>query len=113
MGLRAKIYRWLLTGYQRECEVNEPRKVEARGSLVKRLPRGMGRVNPATIDEPPDLDSQGIYFKVIPGSGGIAVEVSHYDRKAEQDIITLHIIPEGEELGEELAKIITLEAMKR
>jgi hypothetical protein len=109
MGMRAKIYRWLLAGYQLENSANGPMKIEGRGSLVKRLPR----LRSTAIDELPELDSKGIYFKVIPGSGGIAIEVSHYDTKSERDITTLHIIPEGDELSESLAQIITLEAMKR
>lgn len=111
MGLRAKIYRWLLIGYQRENEPNVPMKIEDRGHTKKRY--SGSRSTSVMADSDLSLDTPGIYFKVIPGSGGIAVEVSHYDSKSERDVITLHIIPEGEELGEELAKIITLEAMKR
>lgn len=111
MNIRAKIYRWFLSGYKRE---SESIKNQTSNQFDRKNSRSTTRMHiPATVDSGVSLDAGGIYFKVIPGSGGIAIEVSHYDRRVEQDVITLHIIPEGEELSEELAKIITLEAMKR
>lgn len=100
---RTAFYRWLKQAEYGDDSV-PLKKSNIRGSNVMSLPRSISDIT---------LDTSGIYFKVIPGSGGIAIEVTQYDTKSERDITTLHIIPEGEELSEELAKIITLESMKR
>ena len=106
---RYKFYRWLRDADNgNECVPI----LESRGSLVKRL---RGRSGSKSIDgmDNTTLDVSGIYFKVIPGRGGIAIEVQSYDTKTERDITTLHVIPEDEELSEALSKIITLESMRR
>lgn len=103
---RAKIYKWLWDAAHivyDEPDLN-PRPVDKKYFTKK---------DQYHVNSSASLDTQGIHFKVIPGSGGIAIEVSHYDNKTERNTTTLYIIPENKDLSEELAQIITLESMKR
>ena len=60
-------------------------------------------------DEP---DSECIRFKVFRASGGTVVQTDVYDRKADRQYNNLHVIVEGQDLGQELGKIITYESLK-
>ncbi len=62
-----------------------------------------------TSDEP---DSECIRFKVFRASGGTVIQTDHYDRKADRQYNNLHVIVEGQDLGQELGKIITYESLK-
>lgn len=58
------------------------------------------------------LNSRKIQFSVVPGVGGVAIEVRQYDDRNGDWIITLHIVPEGDELSEAISRIITLESLR-
>jgi hypothetical protein len=60
-------------------------------------------------DEP---DSECIRFKVFKASGGLVVQTDTYDRRNDRLQNTLHVIVEGQDLGQELGKIITYESLK-
>ena len=62
-----------------------------------------------TNDEP---DSECIRFKVFRASGGVVVQTDIYDRKTDRQHNNLHVIVEGQDLGQELGKIITFESLK-
>lgn len=62
-----------------------------------------------TKDEP---DSECIRFKVFKASGGVVVQTDTYDRRNDRLQNTLHVIVEGQDLGQELGKIITYESLK-
>ena len=105
----ARIYNWLKqAAHDEACKADTPWKTPDWKSTGiasdKKHLLGTSRES---------LDTSGIHFKVLPGYGGIAIEATYYDAPNERDIITLHIIPEGSELSEELAKIITLESLRR
>lgn len=61
--------------------------------------------------ESDSLDSRGMHFKLLPGLGGMAIETSYYDERKDNRITKLYILPDGCELGEELARIISLESL--
>ena len=61
------------------------------------------------VDEP---DAECILFKVFKASGGTVVQTDYYDRKADRQYNNLHVIVEGQDLGQELGKIITYESLK-
>ena len=61
------------------------------------------------VDEP---DTECIRFKVFRASGGTVVQTDIYDRKADRQYNNLHVIVEGQDLGQELGKIITYESLK-
>ena len=61
------------------------------------------------VDEP---DSECIRFKVFKASGGTVVQTDYYDRKTDRQYNNLHVIVEGQDLGQELGKIVTYESLK-
>ena len=62
-----------------------------------------------TSDEP---DTECIRFKVFRASGGTVIQTDIYDRKTDRQYNNLHVIVEGQDLGQELGKIITYESLK-
>ena len=59
-----------------------------------------------------DLHSQGFRLQVYSASGGTIVETTKYDRKSDENRHSLHVVTEDKDLGEELAKIITIESLR-
>ena len=59
-----------------------------------------------------DLHSQGFRLQVYSASGGTIVETTKYDRKSDENRHSLHVVTEDKDLGEELAKIITMEQLR-
>ena len=55
---------------------------------------------------------QAIRFKVIKAQGGTIIETQMYNRRKDQSAIGLYIIHDDQNLGQEIAKIITMEALK-
>ena len=66
--------------------------------------------NIAVCDD--SLDASPIRFKVYRASGGTVVETNFYDRKTDRQSNSLHVIVEGQDLGHEIGKIITVESLK-
>ena len=60
----------------------------------------------------PDIQSQGFRLNIYGASGGTIVETTKYDRKSDENRHSLHVITEDKDLGEELAKIITIESLR-
>ena len=59
-----------------------------------------------------DLHSQGFRLQVYSASGGTIVETTKYDRKSDENRHSLHVVTEDKDLGQELAKIITMEQLR-
>ena len=59
------------------------------------------------------LNSDGMSFRIHRASGGMIVEHTHYDRKTDENHNSIHIITDDQDLGEQLAKIITIEMLRR
>lgn len=51
-------------------------------------------------------------FTIQRASGGFIVEHSKYDRKRDENERSLHIIRDDEDLGDSVAKIITIEMLR-
>jgi hypothetical protein len=65
------------------------------------------------IDESrPDLHSQGFRLNIYGASGGTIVETTKYDQKKDENRHSLYVVTEDKDLGEELAKIITMESLR-
>jgi hypothetical protein len=62
-----------------------------------------------STDEP---DGKCIRFKVFRANGGTVVQTDYYDQKNDKDYNNLHVIVEGQDLGQEIGKIITFESLK-
>ena len=59
------------------------------------------------------LNSDGMSFRIHRASGGMIVEHTHYDRKTDENHNSIHIITDDQDLGEQLAKIFTIEMLRR
>jgi hypothetical protein len=69
--------------------------------------------NAISIDsEGPDIQSQGFRLNVYSASGGTIIETTKYDRQKDDHKHSLHVVTDDKDLGEELAKIITMESLR-
>ena len=62
--------------------------------------------------EGPNIQSQGFRLNVYSASGGTIVETTKYDRQRDEHRHNLHVVTDDKDLGEELAKIITMESLR-
>ena len=58
------------------------------------------------------IGSSGIKFEVYRANGGTVVETRRNDRRTGDPVYELHVISGDQDIGSELGKIITLEALK-
>jgi hypothetical protein len=94
--------------YEEEAKMNTiptPR-VRNRAGLV-------GVAKAASMDGSINLHQQAMHFKIYPATGGHIVEYTYYNERKDNHDQALHLIPSELDLGSELAKIMTLEALKR
>ena len=66
----------------------------------------------AIDSEGPNIQSQGFRLNVYSASGGTIIETTKYDRQKDDHRHSLHVVTDDKELGEELAKIITMESLR-
>jgi hypothetical protein len=57
-------------------------------------------------------NESGMHFTVHRASGGYVVEIQHYDAGTDTEVVNLHIINEGQDLGIELGRIFTVETLR-
>lgn len=72
-----------------------------------------GVTKAASMDGSINLHQQAMHFKIYPATGGHIVEYTYYNERKDNHDQALHLIPSELDLGAELAKIMTLEALKR
>lgn len=65
----------------------------------------------ATVSER-SLATYGINFSVYRADGGFVVETRQYDRKRDENNISLHVITDDRDLGQEIGKIITYQNLR-
>lgn len=98
--------RWLLNSIKdAQHSENLERQIDESNRLLKPR-RGIA------IHEPTQLDSQPMHMKVYRANGGTIVEVTVYDRQKDRTQNQLHIITHDTDLGQGLAKIITMETLR-
>lgn len=69
--------------------------------------------NFVSIDEGPDLDSRtSTRITVHQAVGGTIIQTRRYDERKDNNVENLYIIHKEADLGQELAKIITLEGLR-
>lgn len=59
-----------------------------------------------------ELDGEPIRFNVFRANGGTVVQTHVYDRQKDRSFQQLHIIGHGQDLGESLSKILTMESLR-
>ena len=62
--------------------------------------------------EGPNIQSQGFRLNVYGAAGGTIIETTKYDRQKDDHRHSLHVVTDDKDLGEELAKIITMESLR-
>lgn len=58
------------------------------------------------------LDSDGMRLQIYKASGGFVVETRRFDRRTDQNINTMHVITDDQDIGEALGKIVMMEALR-
>ena len=58
------------------------------------------------------ISATGIRFEVYRANGGTVIETRRNDRRTGDSIYELHVISTDQDIGEEIGKIITMEALK-
>ena len=58
------------------------------------------------------ISANGIRFEVYRANGGTVIETRRNDRRSGDSIYELHVIAGDQDIGEEIGKIITMEALK-
>jgi len=60
----------------------------------------------------PGFNTNGLNFTVYRANGGYIIEHRTYDKKHDRNSSGLHIITDDKDLGEEIGKIVTFEALR-
>lgn len=87
-------------------------KQRIRNWLMNDSDEGQYGLAIASDSEGPTIQSQGFRLNVYGASGGTIVETTKYDRKNDEHRHSLHVVTDDKDLGEELAKIITMESLR-
>ena len=58
------------------------------------------------------LEGPVINFRICKANGGYVVETSSYDINTDRSRSNLHIITDEQDIGQEIGKILTMEALK-
>ena len=58
------------------------------------------------------ISANGIRFEVYRANGGTVIETRRNDRRTGDSIYELHVVAGDQDIGEEIGKIITMEALK-
>lgn len=91
--------------------VRKARKIQEERNEVEMVKMSTASM---AIGRGPTLDNdKGIRFQVYKATGGMVVETSMYDRHKDRHFNGLYIITDDQDLGKELAKIITMETLKQ
>jgi len=112
-------FKWLYNGLKSiEQEEHNTQKVAEgpRVGLAMNIPRvraGSRQGIKVADDGQVNLSQSPLVFRIYPATGGHIVEYSYYNEKKDTNDQALHLIPSDLDLGTELAKIMTLEALKR
>lgn len=63
-------------------------------------------------DSSPNFDADPLRINVYKASGGFVVETRKYDRHKDENNVSMNIITDDKDLGEELGKIVTMETLR-
>jgi len=90
-------------------------------NMFKRMIRGLvtwgmndnsDRQDIAMPEESSRISANGIRFEVYRANGGTVIETRRNDRRTGEGIYELHVVSGDQDIGEEIGKIITMEALK-
>ena len=109
--------------YGTTTAVNPVRKHQAKGpNMFKRMIRGLitwgmndhnqDRAEIAISEDTCRISASGIRFEVYRANGGTVIETRRNDRRTGDSVYELHVVASDQDIGEEIGKIITMEALK-
>lgn len=58
------------------------------------------------------IQSNGMRFQLFKASGGYVIETTHYDDRRDERINKMYVVTEEQDIGKEIGKIITMEALR-
>lgn len=98
---------------------NEPRKKQKimKQTLKSRLRSWLfdeqreAENSPMYVEED-RFQSSGVRLQIYKASGGFVIETRGYDRIGDRNKTSMHVITDEQDLGEELGKIVMMEALK-
>jgi len=65
-----------------------------------------------TVRESGEADIDGMRFTVMPARGGTIIQMRVYDRKRDEGNNTTYVIPDGEDIAQEVGRIVSMEMLK-
>jgi hypothetical protein len=95
--LKRRLRNWVNSDDELE-EVNYTSSKRHRNTLVAR--------------DSTELDGEPIRFNIFRANGGTVVQTHVYDRQKDRSFQQLHIVGHGQDLGENLNKILTMESLR-
>lgn len=98
--------KWIEKKYRKIIEHRESEGI-VKMSTAQAIPRGLA-IGPSS-----ELNGhRSINFTVHKATGGFVIETRLYDERKDRNQNSLYVITSDKDLGEEISKIITLEALK-
>lgn len=99
------IKRWLLNSLKDAAQEEQKQNQLIESTAMQKHHRSLAI-------EKHSLDSQPMHMKVYRANGGTIIETTTYDRQKDRSQSQLHIITHDTDLGQGLAKIITMETLR-
>jgi hypothetical protein len=101
--IRKTLYRFVywINGYGKDDEA-VPQDSYVKGSNV---------VRPSALRTSNEVNVEGLRFSVMPARGGTVVQVNKYDRRKDESNNTTYVIPEGEDIAQEVGRIVSMELL--
>jgi hypothetical protein len=66
---------------------------------------------PSPLRASNEVNVEGLRFSVMPARGGTVVQVQKYDRRKDESNNTTYVIPEGEDIAQEVGRIVSMELL--
>ena len=92
------------------------RKKEMKLTFKQRIRNWLNRDDdesiPEAVLETASLQSEGMRFQLYKAAGGYVIETTQYDNRTDRRHNKMYVVTEDKDLGAELGKIITMEALR-
>jgi len=122
MGAKASVKQHRMNTIYGTTAVNPVRKYQTKGpNMFKRMIKGLvtwslseHHQEDLQISDREEIriSATGIRFEVYRANGGTVIETRRNDRRTGDSLFELHVISSDQDIGEEIGKIITMEALK-
>jgi len=111
MGIKKAFKRTMVDFIRWVTQSDEDNKMEEAPMSINSARRKSGLVQ--TSNNNIEDGNQGMNFTVYHATGGKVVQIRTYDHRTDRTASALYIVTDKEDLGEELAQIITRESLTR